>query len=290
MAERRAVLIAGPTASGKSALAVEIAAQMGGIVVNADSMQVYQGLSVLTARPTAAEMGGVVHHLYGFVSPAIRFSAGMWLASVEKLIQDEELFDKPLIFVGGTGLYFESLIKGIAAVPAIPDKVIQAVEAEIAGLDRAERRALLEKRDPEMAALLAEPDRQRVVRALSVLQETGTSLAVWQARSGRGLLDGFAVHRKVLDPGRDVVRVRIAARFEAMMAGGAVEEVRALSALGLDPSLPAMKAIGVREIGAYLAGDLSRDEAMSRAVIASQQYAKRQRTWFRKYMADWDWS
>jgi tRNA dimethylallyltransferase len=287
--KKRAVLIAGPTASGKSALALARARELGGVVVNADAMQVYAGLRVVTARPAEAETAKAPHRLYGVVDPSVRFSTGAWLAAAGQAIEEAE--GRPLIFVGGTGLYFEALERGFAEVPPIPPEIVAEVSGELAGLDATGRAALLRSRDPEMAARLRAPDPQRVARALAVLKATGRSLAGFQDQEGgqRGLLGGFDIERIVLNPDRDVLRQRIANRFAGMLAQGAVEEVSGLLARGLDPSLPAMKAIGVREIGRWLAGEISEGEAVELAVIATRQYAKRQRTWFRAHMAGWDW-
>lgn len=287
--QKRAVLIAGPTASGKSALALTKARENDAVVVNTDAMQVYGVLQVLTARPADPEMAGVPHFLYGTVPPHRRFSTGDWLRAVEDLMQGPLVADRPLIFVGGTGLYFDALLNGLAEVPAVPGEITREIEAEIRGLDRAGRASLLALRDPEMAARLQAHDPQRVVRALAVLRATGRSLAQFQTAGQPGLLDGFALERLVLNPDREVLRERIARRFGSMFGSGAVDEVKALLALDLDPSLPAMKAIGVREIADWLDGHFSRERAIERAVIATQQYAKRQRTWFRKRMGDWTW-
>jgi len=285
--QKRAVLIAGPTASGKSALALAMARETGGLVVNADAMQVYDVLRVVTARPSGLETAEAPHLLYGFVDPAIRFSTGAWRDAAAHVIAGAD--GRTLIFVGGTGLYFEALERGFADVPPIPDEVNARVAAELEGLDAEARGRLLLARDPEMAARLQAPDPQRVARALAVLAATGRSLASFQAGEQAGLLEDFAVERIVLNPDREVLRQRIARRFATMFDGGAVEEVKALLALGLDPNLPAMKAIGVREIGAWLAGEMSREAAIERAVIATRQYAKRQRTWFRNRMGAWLW-
>jgi tRNA dimethylallyltransferase len=285
--QKRAVLIAGPTASGKSALALERARQMDALIVNADALQVYGGLRVLTARPGLAETAAVPHALYGFVPPSVRFSAGAWAAAAARTIA--ELDGRLAVFVGGTGLYFEALTNGIADVPTVPAAIVAEIEAELAGLDAAGRHRLLAARDPEMARRLRAPDPQRVARALAVLKATGKSLARFQDRPQRGLLEGFAVERLVLDSPRDLLASRIAARFERMLDEGAVEEVAALAAQNLDSSLPAMKAIGVREITGWLSGVLTRDEAVEAAVIATRRFAKRQRTWFRGRMADWTW-
>jgi tRNA dimethylallyltransferase len=287
--QNRAVLIAGPTASGKSALALAKARESGAVVVNADAMQVYGVLRVLTARPMDEEMAGVPHFLYGIAPPQQRFSTGDWLRAVGRLMQNPDVSGRPLIFAGGTGLYFDALVNGFAEVPAVPADITREIEREIAGLDRAERAGLLAQRDPAMATRLQSPDPQRVVRALAVLKATGRSLADFQAAGQAGLLGGLALERLVLNPDRDVLRERIARRFRSMLESGAIEEVEALLALRLDPSLPAMKAIGVREIADWLAGKISRDEAVELAVTATRQYAKRQRTWFRNRMADWTW-
>lgn len=284
---KSAVLIAGPTASGKSRLALERAQATGGIVVNADALQVYSGLRVITAQPGDADLALAPHRLYGEVDPAVRFSTGDWARAAQLVI--EAAGDAPLIFAGGTGLYFEALTKGFADVPEVPAEAVTWAEARIAGMNREERGRLIAAEDPVMAARLKAPDPQRVTRALAVLRATGRSLATFQDAPQSGLLDGWALEKIVLNPDRDVLRQRIAARFEAMLGQGAVEEVRALLARNLDPSLPALKAIGVSEVAGWMAGELSREQMIERAVIATRQYAKRQRTWFRARMADWRW-
>jgi len=286
---RRAVLIAGPTASGKSALALEKAKQLDGVIINTDSMQIYDVLNVITARPQPDELAKAEHFLYGTVHPSQRFSTGAWLSAVSELMDDPALRARMLIFVGGTGLYFDALLNGVAAVPSVPQEIVERIEADIGELDRVGRGTILAERDPEMAKRIKEPDRQRVVRALSVLEATGKSLAHWQDEEQSGLLDGWELERIVLNPDRDELRERIAHRFEGMFEQGAVDEVKALLALKLDANLPAMKAIGVREISSWLANEISKEEAIERAVIATRQYAKRQRTWFRNRMADWEW-
>ncbi len=284
---QRAVLIAGATASGKSALALETARASGGVVINTDAMQVYDVLRVLTARPSADETGDIPHLLYGTVPPSIRFSTGDWLRAVEAALP--ELAGRTLIFVGGTGLYFDALTRGFAEIPEIPAAIVREVEAELSGLDRAARGKLMAERDPETAKLLKAPDPQRVTRALAVLKATGRPLASCHRDTERGLLEGCEVERIVLNPDREVLRERIAQRFARMFDGGAVDEVKALRRMKLDPGLPAMKAIGVPEISDWLDGRTSREEAIELAIIATRQYAKRQRTWFRNRMADWTW-
>jgi tRNA dimethylallyltransferase len=229
----------------------------------------------------------VPHRLYGVVSPETRFSTGDWARAAAKVIA--EAVGAPLIFAGGTGLYFETLTKGFADVPEVPSGAVAWAEAEVHGLDREARGRLIAARDPAMAARLKAPDPQRVIRALAVLKATGRSLASYQDERQQPLLKGWRLERLVLSPERDVLRERIARRFEAMLELGAVEEVEALLARKLDPSLPIMKAIGVREIGDWLAGLSTREEMIDLAVTATRQYAKRQRTWFRNRMADWSW-
>jgi tRNA dimethylallyltransferase len=287
VAQKRAVLIAGPTASGKSALALERARELGGIVVNTDALQVYSGLRLITARPGDADLAAAPHKLYGFVDPGVRFSTGDWARAAERLIA--EAGDTPLIFAGGTGLYFDVLTNGFADVPEIPSSAMAWAEAEVHGLDREARTKLIASRDPAMTGRLKGNDPQRVIRALAVLKATGRSLATFQDAAHKPLLKGWKLERIVLNPDREVLRERIARRFVAMLDQGAVKEVEALLARGLDPSLPAMKAIGVREIGDWLAGRSTREEMIERAVTATRQYAKRQRTWFRGRMADWNW-
>lgn len=280
------MLIAGPTASGKSALAITRAIASDGIIVNADSMQLYDTLRVVTARPSIEDESRAEHVLYGSVPAAQRFSTGQWLRAVQDVVATSDPA-RPLIFVGGTGLYFDALINGFADVPDIPDHVVLEVQQEIQALDESERMRLLSAEDPETAGRLKVADPQRVVRALAVKRATGRALSSFQEDQQPGVLGGWEIERLLLWPDRELLRARIAERFEAMFESGAVEEVEALLAQRLDPSLPAMKAIGVPEISGWLAGRLSRAEAMERAIIATRQYAKRQRTWFRNRMGDW---
>ncbi len=282
---RRAVLIAGPTASGKSALALGMARAQGGVIVNADSMQVYDTLAVVTARPGADEVRQAEHRLYGSVPAASRFSTGQWLDAVGEVIA--QTGDAPLIFVGGTGLYFDALLHGFADIPDVPGEISAQVQQEIQALDAEQRLALLQREDPLAAERLKVVDPQRLVRALAVKRATGRLLSSFQDDKQAGALEGFDIERLVLDPDREVLRQRIAKRFAAMFAGGAVEEVEALRALELDPALPVTKAIGVREIGDWLDGFTGQDEAVTLATIATHQYAKRQRTWFRNRFGDW---
>lgn len=284
--QRRAVLIAGPTASGKSALALNRARGGQGLIVNADAMQVYDTLRVVTARPSAEDELLAEHRLYGSVPAGHRFSTGQWLAAVGQILSETDPA-REVIFVGGTGLYFDALTKGFADVPAIPEAVTLAVQDEIAHLDQDGRMALLMEEDPETAARLGVADPQRVIRALAVKRATGKTLSEFQGAEQPALLADWAIERVVLAPDRAILRDRITRRFAAMFENGAVEEVEALLAQDIDPSLPAMKAIGVPEIAGWLKGALSQEEAIRLATTATHQYAKRQGTWFRNRMGDW---
>ncbi len=286
---QRALLIAGPTASGKTAYAIRRAQADDALIVNTDSMQVYDVLNVLTARPSAAELAQAEHKLFGHVPPAVRYSTGAWLDDVAPLVVDAAQSGRNLIFVGGTGLYFDALINGFAQIPEIPQEVIQEVEAVIQPMDEGERAAYIADKDPKMAARLQAPDPQRVARAISVMEATNRSLADWQDdNNAPSLIEGWDVEKIVLNPERELLRNRIAKRFELMMEGTAMDEVKAIKALDLDPSLPAMRAIGVPELMAVME-EMSLEEATEKAITATRQYAKRQRTWFRNRMADWRW-
>ncbi|MFQ0812923.1 tRNA dimethylallyltransferase [Brucella anthropi] len=281
-----AILIAGPTASGKSALAIRMAHETGGFIVNTDSMQVYDVLDLLTARPGKADMAAAEHHLYGQVAPSISYSTGRWLDDVADLLSQPATRGRTPIFVGGTGLYFRALLGGLSQMPEMPADVRAywrgRMEAE--GPELLHR--VLSERDPAMAATLQPSDSQRIVRALEVLEATGKSLLDWQQTKGQALVDDGSARKIVLLPDRTWLSERIATRFSLMWDNGAIDEVRALLALDLDPALPAMKAIGVREITAFLQGSISREDAIERSVIATRQYAKRQSTWFRNQLDD----
>lgn len=284
-----AVLIAGPTASGKSAAALELAERLRGTIVNADSMQVYRELAVLTARPSAADMAGAPHRLYGMVSAAKAYSVGRWLEDTACAFAEASGVGRVPILVGGTGLYFKALIEGLAPVPDVPPEIREhwRDRAEALGAEQLHRE--LAARDPAMAARLKSTDPQRMVRALEVIDATGVSLAEWQGASAKPMLPPEGVVRVVVAPERERLYAAIDTRFESMIGQGALDEVKALIALGLDPGLPAMRAHGVRELGAYLAGASSLDEAVAKAKTETRRYAKRQMTWARRFMADWDW-
>lgn len=283
---KRAVLIAGPTASGKSALAMRLARERNGVIINADALQVYIGLSRITARPSAEDEAVLPHRLYGVVAPEARFSTGAYLRAATETIRALEPGLLPII-VGGTGLYFEALTKGFAEVPQVPPEVTRHVRALLENLDERARMEMLMTEDPETAGRLKVADPQRVERALAVKLATGRPLSSFHRAEVSVPLAGWELERLVLAPDRAVLRERIAQRFEDMMDDVGVAEVEKLLARELDPELPVMKAIGVREITAWRRGDITRQEAIARAVTATRQYAKRQETWFRNRMADW---
>jgi tRNA dimethylallyltransferase len=278
---KNAILIAGPTASGKSALALKLAERRGAVIVNTDSMQGYSVLNVLTARPGPAELGRAPHFLYGHVHPAIAYSTGAWLRDVMKLIDDEVLSRRPVIFVGGTGLYFRALAQGISEMPDIPQSVRDRWRYELKEQGAVKLHSILLREDSATAMLLRPTDSQRVVRALEVLDASGRSILEWQAERGEPLIDGETARFVVVEPDRAALVERIESRFDEMLDNGALEEVERLASLNLDPDLPAMKAIGVRELQAALAGKIGFPEAIERAKIATRQYSKRQATWFR---------
>jgi tRNA dimethylallyltransferase len=283
-----AVLIAGPTASGKSALALRIAGQTGGTVVNADSMQVYSVLDRLTARPGPGELAAAPHRLYGHVSPAAPYSTGRWLADVKEAIAEGVADRGPAIFVGGTGLYFTALLDGLSEMPAVPEEVRANWRARLAEEGAPALYRLLGERDPDGAARLQPADGQRIVRALEVLEASGRPIGAWQGTRGEALVDRGSARMVVIEPDREELGRRIGVRLRAMVEQGALEEVRALLALDLDPALPAMKAIGVRELAAALNGDIPLDPAIEAAAAATRRYAKRQATWFRHQLgAGW---
>ena len=283
-----AVLIAGPTASGKSRLALDLARRHGGTVVNADSMQVYAELRVLTARPSPADEAAVPHRLYGHVPAATRYSVGQWLADIGVALAEARRAGRLPIVVGGTGLYFKALTEGLASIPPIPPEIRLRLAAEAAALSGPELHARLAARDPESAALIRPSDPARILRALEVMEATGRPLAVWRrGETEPPLLDPAGAVLIVLDPDRAWLHARIGERADRMVHDGAEAEVRALARLGLDPHLPAMKAIGVREFLDHFAGKLSLEETIAAVKTETRRYAKRQATWFRNQMRGW---
>jgi tRNA dimethylallyltransferase len=289
VSEPEVILIAGPTASGKSALALALAEKLGGVIVNADSMQVYRDLAVITARPTPAEERRVPHRLYGHVDAAENFSVGRWCEEAAAVLDQTRRAARPAILTGGTGLYFNSLTRGLAAVPPIPAQVREEVRARLASDGAAALHAELKWRDPAAAARLMPGDRARITRALEVVLATGRSLLDWQEDNKPAGLDAARAAKIFLAPERDWLFRRIDARFDAMMAAGAIEEVRALAARNLDPSLPAMKAHGVPWLVRHLRGEIALEEAVEGAKRDTRQYTKRQATWFRNQLPDFVW-
>jgi tRNA dimethylallyltransferase len=283
-----ALLIAGPTASGKSALAVQAAKVLRGEVVNADSMQVYSGLELLSARPTAAEMAGVPHHLYGFVPPERAYSVGDYLRDAAPVLADLKGRGKPAIIVGGTGLYFRALTEGLVETPAVPAEIRGRLEAEAAAGADMHRRLMAV--DSAAAARLSPADTPRILRALEVIEATGEPLATWQARGqGTSLLAPGRWRGLFLNPDRAALFERIDARFVAMIAAGALDEVQALAARQLPANRGIMKAHGVPHLIAHLAGALPREQAIALGQQDTRRYAKRQVTWARKFMTGWTW-
>jgi tRNA dimethylallyltransferase len=284
------ILLAGPTASGKTRLGCALGARVGGVVVNADSMQVYRELSILTARPTPEEEAQAPHRLYGHVPATNRYSVGEWLRDVAPVVKDAKREQRPLVVVGGTGLYFKALTEGLAEVPAIPRDIATEVRADARSKGSEAMHARLARVDPDGAAAIRPSDSARIVRAIEVYEATGRPLSEWQrAAPAKPVISQTRATRIVLAPEPAVLHERISARAEAMVGNGALKEVAALDALGLDPELPVMKAIGVRELAAHLRGDTSLDEAVAAVKTETRRYAKRQMTWFRGQMRDWQW-
>ena len=281
------VLLAGPTASGKSRLAVELAQRHDGVVINADSMQVYRELRVLTARPSAEDEALAEHRLYGHVSAGTRYSVGTWLADIAPELAEARRAGRLAIVAGGTGLYFKALTEGLSPVPEIDAKIREHWRAAAGAEGPQALHRILAERDPIMAARLRPSDPQRIVRALEVLDTTGRSLFEWQTMRPPPLVPLAEAVPVVLAPPRAWLHARIAKRFDAMVRAGAAEEAAAILSRGLDPALPVMKAIGVRPLAAAVRGDFSLDAAIEIAKTETRRYAKRQETFFRGQFPDW---
>ncbi len=283
------MLIAGPTASGKSALALELAENIGGVIINTDSMQVYSDLRVITARPTAEEEARAPHRLYGHVDASVNYSAGAWVSDAAKVLSEARAEGRLPIFVGGSGLYFRALTHGLSAVPPIPPEVREAVRARLEHDGVEALHAELARWDPVSAERLKPRDRTRIARALEVIEATGRALTDWHREGLPPLLPRSEFSAIFLAPERDQLYARIDARFDAMLAAGALEEVAALAARDLDPLLPAMKAHGVPALTRHLRGEITREQAAEISRADTRHYAKRQFTWFRHQLPEFEW-
>jgi tRNA dimethylallyltransferase len=286
-ADDRVVLIAGPTASGKSALAVALAERLGGVVINTDSMQVYRDLFIITARPGAAELARAPHRLYGHIDAAENYSVGRFVEDAGIALREARAERQVAIFVGGSGLYFKALTGGLAAIPPIPPEIRERIRARLQADGVAALHDDLARRDPVSAARLKPADRVRIARALEVFEATGRTISDWHRDGLPPLLDRARLAKVFLTPDRAALYRRIDARFDAMLAAGALDEVRALHARGLDPLLPAMKAHGVPWLIRHLAGEMSLTDAGEAGKRDTRHYAKRQFTWFRHQLGDW---
>ena len=284
--EPRIWLIAGPTASGKSALALALAQKIGGEIIGADALQIYRDLRILTARPSADEEAEVPHHLVGTVDGAEAWSVGHWVRAASQCLAEIHARGRPAVVVGGTGLYFRALTHGLAEIPPTPPEVRQQASAEYETLGEMTYRQRLAQADPVAAAKISAADRQRLVRAWEVYAASGVSLTDWQGRTDPMLASG-SYCCVALEPPRAWLYDRCDRRLEIMMNAGALAEVHALLARNLDPALPVMKAVGMRELSAQLRGELTPDAALAAAQQETRRYAKRQTTWQRGQMADW---
>jgi tRNA dimethylallyltransferase len=285
----KAVLIAGPTASGKSAAALALAETRNGVIINADSMQVYRDLRVLTARPTPEEEAVAPHRLYGTIDAAVNFSAGAWVAEAAKMLAEARAQNRLPVFAGGSGLYFKALTRGLSAVPPVPADVRDSVRARLEQDGVEALHALLMQRDPASAGRLKPRDRIRIARALEVVEATGRSLTDWHREGLPPLLAPGQFIAVFLNPDRDALYGRIDARFGAMLKAGALDEVAALAARRLDPLLPAMKAHGVPALIRHIGGEITLEEAAIVGRADTRHYAKRQFTWFRHQLPEFEW-
>ncbi|MBW7837672.1 MAG: tRNA (adenosine(37)-N6)-dimethylallyltransferase MiaA [Sphingomonadales bacterium] len=286
--KNKAVFLAGPTAGGKSALALALAERANGVIINADSMQVYRELRIVTARPSAAEEARAPHRLYGYRAASDVSSAATWSADATAALAVAWAAGQLPIVVGGSGLYLRTLLYGIAPIPDVPPTVRQEVRSRMAEEGASALHRQLQELDPETASRLKAGDRQRIARALEVALATGEPLSAWQRRPLEGgILPEIDACCLVLAPPRDVLYARCDQRLEQMMAEGGLEEIRAFLAANPPPDVPLRRALAVPEFSRHLAGELGHEEALTLAQTATRQYAKRQMTWFRHQFSDW---
>ena len=278
-------LIAGPTASGKTALALRLAERLGGEIVNADALQIYRDLEVLSARPSSEEQAGIPHHLFGVADAAEGWSVGRWLAAAQAVLESIAAHGRPAVVVGGTGLYFRALTQGLAQLPSVSAELRQATGARFDQIGEAAFRTELRAVDPAAETRISPGDRQRLTRAMEVHAGTGRALSDWQADAAPAFARDYQA--LVLEPSRAALYAGCDARFRTMMDRGALEEARALLARNLDPTLPAMKAVGVRELRPPPAGEPAREDAIALGQQQPRRYAKRQLTWLRNQTPDW---
>lgn len=279
-------LIAGPTASGKSALALKMARETGAVIINADSQQLYADLRILTARPSPEDEAQAEHRLYGVADAAEAWSVGKWSRAALAILAELRAENRPAILVGGTGLYFTALTRGLADIPPVASAVRDQVEADFLVQGEALFRTRLAEIDPAAAQAIEAGDRQRLVRAMSVHAATGRPLTAWKSQT-QPLLAPESWTGLVIEPDRQVLYADCDRRADLMVENGALDEVRRLVARDLSPALPAMKAVGVRELAAYVSGALDREAAVAALKQATRNYAKRQLTWFRNQCRDW---
>jgi tRNA dimethylallyltransferase len=268
---------------------MRLASERRALIVNADSMQVYRELRILTARPAAVDEALTPHRLYGFREASRPYSVAAWLDDIAPLVAEARAGGPPLVIVGGTGLYFKALLEGLSPVPDIPEAIRSHWRTEAATKESTALHAVLAQRDPEIAARIAPSDPQRIVRALEVLDATGRSLLDWQKVAGEPLLRSEEADPLFVSPPREILYARCDARLDHMVEAGAIEEVEQLRDLGLDPSLPAMRALGVRPFLNYLKNMLDWEAALEAAKTETRRYAKRQVTWARSNMISWKW-
>ena len=282
------ILIAGPTASGKTALAIEAAKANDAVIINTDSMQIYEELRILTARPTAEEEAQCPHYLFGQVSGKEEYSVGRWLEDVESILKTRLDSKKRIVFAGGTGLYFNNLVNGLSPIPEIDPQIRERWRKAVSTPSNELHRQLAEI-DPDMAGELKPGDRQRIIRAMEVIESSGKSIKYWQSLPGKPVLpSGVKILKLLLEPARPALHSRIEKRFDIMIEAGALEEVMHLKSLDIPSDRPIMKAIGVPQLSAYMDGSVTFGEAVEKAKAATRQYAKRQSTWFRNsFDASW---